>query len=138
MNKVELAAINKIVNSSTEGLFEDQSIEGNETNIKSGINKMNIKAEEKSALEIIKLLTALMRKIAQKQMTEQDLRKVINKFKNNEFLNNMRDVQKELIDDVILCGAQSNPQAAKRIQNQELVAKAKEEQSKQNKEGQTK
>ena len=98
---------------------------------------MNIKAEEKAALEIIKIQSALMRKIAQKQMTEQDLTNVIKKFKENTFLKNIEDVRKKLIDDLILCGGTVNPQAAKKIQNQELVAKAKEEQTKQEK-GQTK
>ena len=67
MNKVELEAINKIVNSSTEGLLEysSPSLAGTDTDIRSNVNSRNMKTEEKSALHVIFNIINLMKKIAQ-------------------------------------------------------------------------
>ena len=140
MNKVELEAINKIVNSSTEGLleFSSPSLAGTDTDIRSNVNSRNMKTEEKSALHAIFNIINLMKKIAQKQMTESDLNTVVKNMKENDFLNKAKDVQDKVIKDIILCGVESNSQAAKKIQKQEILSKAEEEQTKQSKEGQTK
>lgn len=140
MNKVELDAINKIVNSSAEELFEVSSVAGAETNIRSNVNNQNIKTEEKSALEAIYFIIDLMKKVAQKQMTETDLETVVKRIKENDFLKKMKDAQDKIVKDIILCGAESNSQAAKKIQRQEILSRAAEEEqnNQNNKKGQSK